>query len=319
MKGSGMTGEVRIWALHLGVLAVIAAALAGLPAYHSNVLARVLVLAVFAMGYNIAFGYTGLLSLGHALLFAAGMYGAGLGAQVWGLPAGMSLIGGTLAGGAMALAVGLLALRTAGVSFMIVTLMFAQAGYLTLLYFGAVTGGDEGFIIPDASRVLFGANLAEDGPRAVVAFLIFAVGLLGCLVLVRSRFGRVMVAMRENEERSRMLGYNPFRVKLGALALSGLYAGAAGAAYGVLFGYVGANFATIQYSILPMLYVLLGGAGVVLGPFLGALIMFYLIDIASAYTTAHLMVVGVALVALVLFAPRGILGSLRDRMMRWLP
>jgi len=315
----GLTGEPRIWALHLAVLALIAAALAGLPLYHSNVLARVLVLAVFAMGYNLAFGYTGLLSLGHALFFAAGMYGAGLGAKVLGLPAGAALLAGALAGAALAGLVGLLALRTAGVSFMIVTLMFAQAGYLTLLYFGAVTGGDEGFIIPDASRVLMGARLSEDGPRAVAAFVLFATALLACLALIRSRFGRVMVAMRENEERSRMLGYDPFRVKLGALTLSGLYAGAAGAAYGVLFGYVGANFATIQYSILPMLYVLLGGAGVVLGPFLGALIMFYLIDIASAYTTAHLMVVGVALVVLVLFAPRGILGTLRDRVVRGLP
>jgi branched-chain amino acid transport system permease protein len=95
-----------------------------------------------------------------------------------------------------------------------------------------------------------------------------------------------MVAMRENEERSRMLGYNPFMVKLAALACSGLYAGAAGAAYALLFGYAGASFATIQYSILPMLY-------------------FFL--------------VGAALVALVLFAPKGILGTIRERWVRWLP
>jgi branched-chain amino acid transport system permease protein len=128
-----------------------------------------------------------------------------------------------------------------------------------------------------------------------------------------------MVAMRENEERSRMLGFNPFRVKLIALVISGLYAGVAGAAYGLLFGYVGATFATIQYSILPMLYVLMGGAGTVLGPFLGALAMFYLIDIASGFTDAWLFVVGAALVALILFAPKGILGTLRERGLKWLP
>jgi len=128
-----------------------------------------------------------------------------------------------------------------------------------------------------------------------------------------------MIAMRENEERSRMLGYNPFRIKLTALVISGLYAGAAGAAYGVLFGYVGASFATIQYSILPLLYVLLGGAGTTLGPFLGALLMFYLIDISSGYTTAHLFVVGAALLVLVLFAPKGILGWMRDKGAKWLP
>ena len=76
---------------------------------------------------------------------------------------------------------------------------------------------------------------------------------------------------------------------------------------------------SIQYSILPLLYVLLGGAGTVLGPFLGTLLMFYLIDLSSAVTDAHLMVVGVALLALVLFAPRGLLGALRARLVPWLP
>ena len=103
------------------------------------------------------------------------------------------------------------------------------------------------------------------------------------------------------------------------MVISGLYAGVAGAAFALMFGYAGASFATIQYSILPMLWVLLGGAGVVLGPFIGALLMFYLIDLSSSYTTANLLVVGVALLVLVLFAPRGILGMVRERWLPWLP
>ncbi len=314
-----MTDAAKVWTLHLLCLIVLLGAQFVLPPYHAANLARIMVLAVFAMGYNLAFGYTGLLSLGHALFFAAGMYGAGL--PVWlmawtTLPA---LASGLLAGGAVAGVVGLLALRTTGVSFMIVTLMFAQAGYLTILYFGAATGGDEGFVIEAAGRKIAGFDLATERPRYLAAFGLFAAALLISLGLVRSRFGKVMVAMRENEERSRMLGYNPFTVKLTALVISGLYAGAAGAAYAILFGYVGASFATVQYSILPMLYVLLGGAGTVLGPFLGAALMFYLIDIASGFTSAYLFIVGAALVILTVFAPKGILGTLRDRWFRWLP
>jgi branched-chain amino acid transport system permease protein len=217
----------------------------------------------------------------------------------------------------MAALVGLLALRTAGVSFMIVTLMFAQAGYLTLLYFGQITGGDEGLVMPDATTLIPG--LSPDTARAVIAFTLFAVALLLSLAVIRSRLGRIMVAMRENEERSRMLGYNPFTVKLSALVLSGLFAGAAGAGYALLFGYAGASFATIQYSILPMLYVLMGGAGTTLGPLLGTAAMFYLVDGAARITTATLLVVGVALVLLILFAPKGILGSIRERGARWIP
>jgi len=310
---------MRVWTLHLALIAALFVVQFLLSPYLATQLARIMVLAVFAMGYNLAFGYTGLLSLGHALFFAAGMYAAGLLARDQGWTAGPALIAGIVAGGALAAAIGLLALRTAGVSFMIVTLMFAQAGYLTILYFGRTTGGDEGFTVPAASRSLLGFDLSTDGPRFIVALSLFAVALLVSLAVVRSPFGRSMVAMRENEERSRMLGYNPFIVKLAALTLSGLYAGAAGAAYAVMFGYVGASFATIQYSILPMLYVLLGGAGTVIGPFLGAALMFMLIEVATGLTSAYLFFVGAALVALVLFAPKGILGTIRERWARWLP
>lgn len=314
-----MTEAQKVWVLHLGVLAALFALQYLLPQYHTTNMARIMVLAIYAMGYNIAFGYTGLLSLGHALFFAVGMYGMGL--PIWQLewmpiPA---LILGFLAGGVAAGAIGVLALRTAGVSFMIVTMMFAQAGYLTLLYLNTWTGGDEGFVVERAYRMIGGVDLASDQVRYFAAFVLFSCFMLANLILARSSMGRVMVAMRENEERSRMLGYDPFRVKLFALMLSGLYAGAAGAAYGMLFGYVGATFATIQYSILPMLYVLIGGAGTVLGPLLGAATMFYLIDTASSLTDAWLVVVGIALIGSILFAPKGILGTLRERVIRWLP
>ena len=314
-----MTLSTRIWALHMAVLAALLAGSVLLPAYHQTNVAKVMVLATYAMGYNIAFGYTGLLSLGHALFFGAGLYGAGLLVQHAGLPAGPAMLAGILAGGAMAAAVGLLALRTQGVAFMIVTLMFAQAGYLTILYNTAWTRGEEGIVIAREARMLFGHDLSADLPRYLAAFALFAAGLVVKLWLVRSPTGRVMIALRENEERSRMLGYDPYARKLAALVVSGLYAGAAGAAYGLLFGYVGASLASTQYSILPLLWVLLGGAGTVLGPLVGALSMFYLIDYSSAFTTASLLVVGVALVLLVLFAPRGILGTIRERWLKWLP
>lgn len=309
----------RDLALHLAVIVGLAALSLVLPPYHHTNTARILLLAVYAMGYNIAFGYTGLLSLGHALFFGAGMYATGLLMELGGVPAGWALPAGLVAGGALAGAVGLLALRTAGVSFMIVTLMFAQAGYLTVMYFTPYTRGEEGFNLARAARAVAGLDLSQDAIRYGVALALFAMALLGKLWLVRSRLGRVMVAMRENEDRSRMLGYDPFRVKLAALVLSGLYAGAAGAAYGVMFGYVGSSFVAVQFSILPLLWVLLGGAGTTLGPLLGVALMFYLIDIASGYTTAHLAVIGGALLVLVLFAPRGVLGVVRERLVKWLP
>ena len=312
--------EIRkSWGLHIGVVALLLALNFILPDYHHGNLARVMVLACYAMGYNILFGYTGLLSLGHALFFAAGMYGMSLTVQHLGWSAGPAIIVGLASGLAMSLVVGILSLRTAGVAFMIVTLMFAQAGYLASLYFGEYTRGDEGFVIQKAARQIGGIDLSDPMNRYLAALVLFAVCLFITLRVVQTGFGRVLVAIRENEERTRMLGYDVHRHKLLAILLSGTMSAAAGAGYGLLFGYAGATFASVQYSIFPLLWVLLGGAGTVLGPFVGTLFMFYLIDLSSDISTAYMLIAGLTLVLLTLFAPQGLVGELRRRTLRWLP
>ena len=314
-----MNDTQKSWVLHLGIIALLFGLQYILPAYHHASLARVMVLTCYAMGYNILFGYTGLLSLGHALFFAAGMYGLSLSIQHFDLLAGPALISGLAAGFFVALIIGLLLLRTVGVAFMIVTLMFAQVGYLTVLYFGEFTRGDEGFVIPQNLRAIFGIDLSDPQNRYFAALLLMSICIIITLQVVQTGFGRVLVAIRENEERTRMLGYNIQLHKLAAILLSGTMSAAAGATYGLLFGYAGATFATVQYSIFPLLWVLLGGAGTVLGPFIGTLFMFYLIDLSSNLTTAYMLIAGVVLVVLTLFAPQGLVGEIRRRALRWLP
>jgi branched-chain amino acid transport system permease protein len=310
--------------LHVGVLAALLLAQLGLSDYAILSFARVMVLAVYAVGYNVLFGYAGLLSLGHALFFAAGLYGAGLSAAHLSFGAPGAFLLGIGAGFALSVAIGLIVLRTSGVAFMIVTLMFAQAGYLASLYFAPYTRGDEGFALRgDIRRAALPGGLSLDLANPVVrynlALALLAVAVLGCLALVRSPTGRVLVAIRENEERTRMLGYDTQASKLFAFVVSSTIAAAAGAAYALLFAYVGATFASIQYSILPLLWVLLGGAGTVLGPLVGTLLMFYLVDVTSGQTSAYMLVVGVALLVLVVWFPKGLLGTLRERVAPWLP
>ena len=314
-----MSETRKSWVLHIGVVALLLALNFILPDYHHGNLARVMVLACYAMGYNMLFGYTGLLSLGHALFFASGMYGMSLTIQHLGWSAGPAMLIGLASGLLMSLVVGVLSLRTAGVAFMIVTLMFAQAGYLAVLYFGEYTRGDEGFVIQTASRQIMGIDLSDPVNRYVAALVLFAVCLLITLWVMQTSFGRVLIAIRENEERTRMLGYDVHRHKLLAILLSGTISAAAGAGYGLLFGYAGATFASVQYSIFPLLWVLLGGAGTILGPFVGTLFMFYLIDLSSDISTAYMLIAGVTLVLLTLFAPQGLVGELRRRRFRWLP
>lgn len=305
--------------LHLGLLAVLYFLHVALPDYHHGQVARIMVLAVYAMGYNILFGYSGLLSLGHAMFFAAGMYGMGLSAQHLDMPTLPAFLIGIGSATFLAFIVGLLALRTIGVGFMIVTLMFAQSAYLTILYFGEYTRGDEGFVLTSDARKFMEWDFSQADTRFLAALALFGTALLIKLWLVRSRKGRVMIAVRENEERARMLGYNTWSHKLLALTLSGAFSGASGAAYAILFGYVGASFAAVPYSIFPLLWVLLGGAGTTLGPIIGTAFMVYLVDYASGMTDAYMLVVGVTLVLITLFVRGGLLGFVRSKMAPWLP
>ncbi len=136
---------------------------------------------------------------------------------------------------------------------------------------------------------------------------------------MQSRAGRALIAIRENEDRAALLGYDTWRLKLGACVLSATVSAAAGAAYALIFGNTGSTFASVEYSIFPLLWVLLGGAGTVIGPFIGTLFMFYLIDWAADFTPAYMLVAGAALVILTLFAPGGIAGLIRSRLWRGLP
>jgi len=314
-----MTSQVKSNVLHVGILAILFAAFFVLPAYHIGAVSRIMVLAIYAMGFNLLFGYTGLISLGHAMFFAAGMYGFGLAIKFFGAPVPLAFGVAILSAATLGLVTGFLALRTIGVAFMIVTLMFAQTSYLVVLYFGEYTRGDEGFVLQSAQRMVFGIDITSETARYFTAFLLFAVCFIALAKLVQSPFGKRLVAIRENEERARMLGYDAGRYKLQAMVISAMVSGIAGASYALLFGYVGATFASVQYSILPLLWVLLGGAGTTIGPLIGVLFMFYLIDASSAYTNAYMLIAGVVLVLLTVFAPKGLAGVLRAKGMPWLP
>jgi branched-chain amino acid transport system permease protein len=316
-----MEGGRAVLALHLGVLALLGVLQLVVPPFHHGMIARIMVLAAYAIGYNLLLGYAGLMSLGHATFFAAGMYGAGLTIQHWGFGVPAGFLVGVLASLVAALVVGLVTLRTVGPAFLIVTMMLAQAFYLATLYFNEITLGEQGFALAGL-HVTLGAwrlELAWPAVKYNVALAVLAVALLGSLALVRSPLGRVLIALRENEERTQLLGYNTYRLRLVAVLASGLTSGLAGVTYTLLFGYVGSTFAGVLYSIYPLLWTLLGGAGTTLGPLVGTLLMTYAVDVASGLTDAYLIVVGAVLVAAVLWAPAGLVGGIRARWVRWLP
>ena len=218
---------------------------------------------------------------------------------------------------------GLFALRTTGVSFLIVTLMFGQTLYLAILYYNEFTYGQDGFSITNylGSIEIFGKEHLYSNPtlRYNFALILLAFYLLITTIIILSPIGRILIAIRENEARTQLLGYNVFSYKLFALTFSGTLAGISGAMHALLFSYIGTTFAEIHHSISPLLWTLLGGAGTVIGPLLGTGVMYYLIDFISGITSNYLLVVGIILVLTIIWFPLGIMGTLRQRWIKWLP
>jgi branched-chain amino acid transport system permease protein len=309
--------------LHLIILFALVGAQFVIPPFQRALLAQVLVLGAYAVGYNVLLGYTGLMSLGHSMFFASGMYGTGLAVYYLGAGAGEGFLLGLLASLILSAAIGLLALRTSGVSFLIATLMFAQVFYLTTLYANRITGGDQGLVLSGRLRPfhLGGLHLPFSDPAVKynVALAVFVLCFVLSLWVIRSPAGRVLIAIRENEERTRMLGYNTHTYKLLALTLSGGISGMAGSAYTLLFSYLGSSYASILYSIYPLLWTLLGGVGTTLGPLVGTAVMTYTVDLASGITDSYLIVVGVALVLIIIKFPAGLVGGIKGRWLPWLP
>ena len=294
-----------------------------LPAYHHSTFSKIMVLASYAMGFNILLGYTGLMSLGHAMFFSTGMYATGISVYHFGYTGIPALGIGVLCTVLVSMLLGLVALRTSGVSFLIVTLMFGQAVFLSILYFDQFTLGQDGFTLTKELEplVLGNASYSYTDPtfKYNAAWILFALCLVITNILILSPIGRVLIAIRENEERTQMLGYNTYLYKLFAMTLSGALSGLAGSVHALLFSYVGATFAEIHHSIAPLLWTLLGGVGTTLGPLLGTGIMHYLIDFTSGWTSAYLLIVGAILVLLVIGAPQGLMGLVRQKRLPWLP
>jgi branched-chain amino acid transport system permease protein len=274
---------------------------------------RILIYAIAAASLNLVLGYGGMVSFGHAAFFGAGAYVVGILAvegltSLW-IAWPMAIAVAALA----ALLIGAISLRTRGVYFIMITLAFAQMIYYIFVSLKAY-GGDDGMSLPSRSTGL-GVRLSNDlvWYYLVLFLLITILYLLGRLL--RSRFGRVIEAIRENETRASAIGYPVYRYKLLCFVISGAIAGLAGALIANQTSYVGpALLHWIQSGTL-MIMVILGGVGRFWGGPVGAAVLLALEELFSGspllgpYSLFWQLPVGVILLAVVLFAPQGIAGA----------
>ncbi len=277
---------------------------------------NILLFGLFAAGYNLTFGYTGKLSFGHAAFFGGGAYGCGILISQYNVAWPLAIVFGVALAGLIALAMGLLAMRTRGIYFAMVTLALAQCVYFLFFHATSLTGGDNGLRGVNLNRVDLGfVQLDLLNPLVkyyfMLCFVAVALGLIGRLL--DSPFGAVLEALRENEHRARACGINVDRTRLLSLLLSGLVCGLAGALNAINLSTVSIDSLSYHTSGQVMMMTLLGGMGTFFGPFLGAGMFLGIEHIVTGFTERWQLIVGVIFIVLVLFFPKGVWGTLLAR------
>ena len=298
---------------HRALLATLALLLFPAVMPFKAVAVDILIYGLFALGFNMLYGYLGVLSFGHAALFGGGAYACGIAITRFGLPWWSGLALGIAGGALIAAIIGALALRTRGIYFAMVTLALAQCVYFIAYQASGWTGGENGLRDVNLTAIaLPGWRLDFVDPltRYYVVAAFVALALFALSRILASPFGAVMEAVRENEARARACGFDVRATRLLAFVLSGAFCGLAGALEALHLGIVPIDTLYYTTSGLVVMMALLGGMGTFFGPFIGAGVFLLLENLVSLWTVHWQLVVGAAFIACVLFFPRGVWGTL---------
>ena len=289
--------------------------------FYVELVAKIMILAIFALSLDLLVGYTGLVSFGHAAFFGIGAYTLGLmapkyeAANLWlTLPAAM------LAAGIAAFAVGVFVVRVKGIYFIMVTLAFAQMFYFVFhdTKFGRGSDGISMNFKPVAAIGGFVPFDLANAAHVYYCVLVLLVAVFAFLhVVLRSSFGRALQGIRSNEHRMRSLGFPVYRYKLASFTLAGALAGLAGYLSALQFGFVNPELLSWHQSGNVLLMLILGGVGSLYGAVVGAFAFVALTEIFQALTRHWQLLLGAAIILLVIFLPGG-LASVAGRFRRTL-
>ncbi len=273
---------------------------------------RVLVFAMAAMSFNLLLGFTGIMSFGHAAYFGLGAYGCGLFLKYVTASTPLAMLAGTLLGGIAGTLFGLLLVRRRGVYFAMVTIAFGQVCFYIAYKWDDFTGGYDGLRGFARAALDFGVFKVDIANNST-AFYFFVLAVFGVAailqaLLLKSPFGRTMLAIRENERRARFLGLPIEKHIWLSFSISCFFTALAGSLYALLNNFadpLGLNY--IMSGNIVMITVM-GGMRAFWGPLIGAVLFVALQDYVSSMTTNWMFFVGLTFVCVVLFFPRGLMG-----------
>jgi branched-chain amino acid transport system permease protein len=259
------------------------------------------------MSLDLLLGFTGLMSLGHAAFFGLGAYAVAVLGNMFGLNAWLGLAAGMLLAGGGAALIGFFCVRIAGIPFLMLTLAFSQLVFSVALKWRDVTGGSDGLAIAEKPS-FFGFDLDHSLVMYFMTLMFFVLAFLVLRRLINAPLGHVFVGIRENELRMTAIGYPTRTYKLIAFTIAGAFAGLAGGLYAIYNGFISSDalYWTASGDILIM--TMLGGAGTLVGPAIGAGVFLLLKNVVSSYSEHWLAIIGVTFIACVMFFPGGLWG-----------
>ena len=266
-----------------------------------------LIFGAIAMSLDLLMGYTGLVSFGHAAFYGLGAYSAAVLLERGVLSLWLCLGFALIVVGAYALVVAYFATSRRGIYFALLTLIFAEVVY-TFFRYTQTFGGSDGIQGLPEAMLLPGVPIDTPIKKYYLVLGYLACAYVICRVVVASHFGRVLVAIRENEDRARFLGYNVQRYKMGVCMISALLTGIGGALYATRSAYATPDLLVWTESGEFIISVMIGGLGTLAGPIVGGVFFTILRDKVSSYVDWYFIVIGLVLVVIVLFMPRGLLG-----------
>jgi len=271
---------------------------------------EILIFALFALSFNIVLGYTGLLSFGHAAFFGLGAYGTSLSLIHFNISAWGAILVGIFLATLIAALIGFLCLRLHGISFAFLTLAFAELIFFIFFHWQSLTGGDDGLSgIPIAEVEIPGIfSFSLRSSLNQYYFILFIIVISYFLIqrILHSPFGKVLHAIRENQERASFLGFNVSWYRLISFSISGLFSGLAGSLYAFYLNFVPIESLHWSMSGHIVITALIGGIGYFFGPALGAFIVLLLEDIVSTWIQRWELILGIFFVLVVIFLPEGV-------------
>ena len=282
--------------------------------YPRALISEIFIFAIFAMSLDLLLGFTGLMSLGHAAFFGLGAYAVAVLGTQFGVNAWLGVAAGIVVAGCGAALIGFFCVRTGGIPFLMLTLAFSQLVFSVALKWRDVTGGSDGIAIAERPGFL-GYDLSHSLVMYFMALSFFALTYWGLRRLLNAPLGHAFVGIRENEQRMMAIGYPTRAYKLLSFTIAGAIAGLAGGLYAIFNGFISADavYWTASGDILIM--TMLGGAGTLIGPALGAAIVLLMKNVVSSYSEHWLAIIGITFICCVMFFPGGLWGSLQK--VRW--